>query len=462
MKHSIKTKVSAAIALVVLLTVAMISLLSNYFINEQFENYITRQQELKTQVIISSLSQQYKLATKEWDLNFIHTIGMLSIYDGYIIKVYDVENNILWDAQAHDMSLCTQIMDDISERMLIKYPKINGEFTSNIYHLTQGDATVGAVNISYFGPYFLSENDFQFLNALNTILIGIGIIALVFAVAVGHLLARRLSQPILKTVEVTKQIADGNYSVRMEESTKTKEVDMLIHSINHLAGSLEKMEKLRKQLTEDVAHELRTPITVLQAHIEAMVEGVWQPTMQRLESCYEETVRIGKLVSDLENLAMVESDSLKLDKTEIDLYDIIHMTVNSFETEINNKNLDVSVSGSSLSIFADCDRIRQVLVNLLSNAVKYSNDGGRIKIELFETKEMVGFHIIDNGMGVSEEELPFLFERFYRADKSRNRMTGGSGIGLAIVKSIVEAHGGKVKVESKINEGSRFEVTLPK
>jgi signal transduction histidine kinase len=460
MKHSLKTMLSFAIAIVVLISVALVSLLAITFIEEQFNSYIIRQQELKKDQLIASLSQQYSQNT--WQKEFIHAIGMSALYDGFIIKVYDLQNKSVWDAQAHDMSLCAQIMEDISKRMAERYPAVHGNFTSSTYHLTRNNQTIGYVNISYFGPYFLNENDFKFLDALQTVFVVIGVFSLLLSVFIGMMMAKRLSQPILKTVDVTKEIADGSYDARIQEKTNTKELAMLIESINHLAGSLENQEILRKQLTEDVSHELRTPIAVLQSHMEAMIEGVWEPSLERLESCNDEIKRIGSLVSDLEKLQKIESEKLKLNKSEVSLAEVIHKAVKSFEVRIQEEKLEVSVSGSCSAIHADADRISQVVVNLLSNAIKYSNPGGTIHIRLFDKGLYSGFSITDTGIGIPENELPLIFERFYRADKSRDRKTGGSGLGLAIVKSIVEAHGGKITVESKPNQGSCFEVLLPK
>lgn len=460
--RSLKTKLSAAIISIVLLTVAIISFLSNYLINKQFTEYIARQQELRAQVITSTLSQQYTRLTRVWNMEYIHTIGMLSLYEGYILKVYDEQGEILWDAQSHDMALCNQIMQDISERMRIKYPQMEGEFTATNYPLTQSGIQVGTVSISYFGPFFLTENDFRFLSALNKVLVSVGLASLLLSVLIGSLLARRISRPILKTIDITKEIADGNYGVRLKEKVDTKELNMLVGSINHLALSLETLEKLRKQLTEDVAHELRTPITILQSHIEAMIEGIWEPTPERMQSCYDETIRISKLVNDLEKLAKIESDNLKLDKEQFSLKELLRRTAAGFEAELKQKELTFDLEGPDIQIYADPDRLQQVVVNLLSNAIKYSEAGGNILAETFETKDTIGFRVTDDGIGIPEEELPFIFERFYRADKSRNRSTGGSGIGLTIVKSILEAHGGSIRVTSKPQEGSTFTAILPK
>lgn len=462
MKYSLRTKLSLTIALVMLLTVALISMLSNFFIEKQFTNYILRQQEKRTQEIANRLSQQYDPSTKTWDADFVHTIGMDALNDGYIIKVYDLNNRIIWDAETCDMITCSQVIDNISQRMNMNYPLLNGEFTSKTIEITKNNEVIGTVNIGYYGPYFLSEDDFQFLKALNVILIGIGIFSLFFAFVVGSILAKRLSRPILKTVSVARQISDGDYNARIEENSNIKELDELVVSINHLADSLGIQEDLRKRLTADVAHELRTPLTSVGTHIEAMIEGVWEPTTERLESCHDEILRIGKIIFDLESLARVESNNLKLEKKQINLLEIVEKAVGSFAADINKKNLNVSVTGSCLDISADGARISQVVINLLSNAVKYTPDGGAIRINLSEKDRLVKIDIKDTGIGIPADELPFIFERFYRADESRNRMTGGSGIGLTIVKSIVTAHGGSIDVESRLNEGSCFTVSLPK
>jgi signal transduction histidine kinase len=387
---------------------------------------------------------------------------MSAVYEGYIIKVFDSQNKSIWDAEAHDMSLCNQVMNDISARMEARSPQINGQVTSKTFSITNNNVIIGSVSISYYGPYFLSDNDFKFIDSLNIILIIIGGFSLLLSIIIGFIMAKRISRPILKTVDAAKLISDGNYNVRIDEVTGTKEIEKLIQSINHLAETLETQEKLRKQLTEDVSHELRTPIAILQSHVEAMIEGVWEPSKERLESCNDEILRIGGLVSDLENLANNESDNLKLNKKNISLSEITNKAIRSFEAKIKNKNLHVEVSGNCSDILADGDKINQVVMNLMSNAIKYTEEGGKIDIELSEANDNVIFNIKDNGIGIADEELPFIFERFYRTDKSRNRETGGSGIGLAIVKSIVEAHGGTVVAESKLDEGTSFEVTLPK
>ena len=462
MKRSLRSRITLSITLVTLISITIISSFSIYFVDQQFKNYIARQEEISINEIAANLSQQFDTDHNTWDINYVHTIGMYALYDGYIIKVFDQNNNSVWDAEKWDMTQCIEVKDSITHRMLTKYPLSNGKFSSTDFPIILSGQNIGIVNITYFGPYFFNENDFRFLTELFTALISVAVISLLLSVLIGFYSARRISKPILKTIDATGQISQGNYAIRIDEKSNVKEVDQLIRSVNHLAGSLGKQENLKKQLTSDVAHELRTPLTTLQTHMEAMIEGVWEPTTQRLQSCHDEILRITKIVKDLESLEIVENGNLVLEKTDVNLNDVISVVLKNFEIQLSQKMLTLQVEGTSPIISADLGRISQVVINLLNNAIKYTHEGGEIRIKLSESEGNAVMQIQDNGVGISLEELPYIFERFYRADKSRNRMTGGSGIGLTIVKSIILAHDGVVEVQSELGKGSVFTVTLPK
>ncbi|MDR1156715.1 MAG: HAMP domain-containing protein [Oscillospiraceae bacterium] len=459
MGRSLQARLSLTIALAVLLTVALISLLANLLISRRFENYIMRQQSVRTADIVENILHQFNGLT--WDTEALHAAGMYALYDGYIVKVYDKEDRLVWDAENHDMTLCHQVMDEISQRMEKRRPS-GGQFVTRDYPLLHDGRPVGRTSIGYYGPYFLSENDFQFLSALNEILVSVGLFAMAVAFVIGGLLARRLARPITKTVDITKQIAEGNYAIRFEERTKTRELSELVATVNHLSVALRRQETLRKRLTADVAHELRTPLAAVGAHLEAMLEGVWEPTAARLRSCHEEIRRLGTLVQDLECLAQVDSDNTHLDLAPVNLLEAARSASESFSAALRNKQLTLTVEGPAVAVLADRDRLSQVTTNLLSNAVKYTPEQGRIRLTTADLGTQGALSVEDTGPGIPETSLPLLFERFYRADQSRARETGGAGIGLAIVKSIVEAHQGTVTVESRPGEGSRFTVTLPK
>lgn len=462
MKRKLSTQLSLGFALIVLVTVALISLVANLLINHQFEKYVENQQKEFADGLAEGLSDQYDPENGKWNLDYIHGFGMYALNDGYIIKLYDTNEQVVWDAENHDMTLCHQIMDNISLRMQEKQPELKGDFVSTRYELEQNGLLIGYVDISYYSPYYFNENAFHFVDFLNRVLLVIGILSVLGAGIAGILLAKRISRPIAETTEVTRKISDGNYDIRFHSDTKTKELHELTQSVNHMAEALSEQETLRKRLTTDVAHELRTPLSNVSAHLEALMEGVWEPTPQRLQSCYDELKRISGIVSDLEKLRQIESENLVLDKKPVNLLELSKTVCTSFESEFEKKNVHCFVKGAPAIVYGDETRLHQVIFNLLSNALKFSAGSGEITIQVQDSEAYGIVTVEDKGIGIPEKDLPLIFERFYRTDRSRYRKTGGSGIGLTITKAIVQAHGGKITAESKVGHGSRFIVTLPK
>lgn len=460
MRRKLRWQLTWGIVLVTLITIFLISILANILINHEFSKYAAEQRKIRSQDIISSLSHQYDCG--EWDVNYVHGMGMYALYEGYVIKLYDKEGALIWDAENHDMSLCGQIMTDISKRMQESRPYLKGGFSSQEYVLTQKGEEIGTVVIHSYGPYFFSENEFHFLTALHISLLVTSILSLLVALLAGWILARRIADPIVKTVQVASQISAGNYKVQLDEKAKAEELETLAKAMNHMAFSLEQQDALRKRLLTDVAHELYTPLSVAGSHLELILEGIWEPTKERLQDCYEEINRISSLIAEIETLSQVENDNLKLNRAPIDLFALAEVVTRIFESESVKKGISFAIEGDSVVVTADNKRLYQVMVNLLSNAVKYTAKGGRIRIVARETADYGVLTVADNGIGIAPEDLPLIFERFYRTDKSRSHETGGAGIGLTIVKSIVDAHGGKIEVESQVGQGSQFHVFLPK
>lgn len=461
MKGKLSTQLSAGFALIVLITIFGISLAANLCISRQFEKYIEAKQKDVSDDIAAGLSHQYDMDTGTWNLDYIHGYGMYALGDGYVVRVYDSGGEIVWDAENHDMTLCHQVMESIRLRMDRERPELEGGFVTYYYDLEQAGTRVGAAEISYYSPYYFSENDFQFLTALNWVLVGIGILAVFGAVLAGIQLARRITAPISKTMDITKEISEGNYGIRFESEVKTKELRELTQAVNQMASALDRQEELRRRLTTDVAHELRTPLANVSSHLELMLEGVWEPTPDRLRRCYEEIGRIVRLVSDLDRLQQEESENLPLEKEPVDLLALARTVCAGFEAEFRAKALHAAVEGEAVVVPGDQHRLRQVLTNLVSNAVKYSHEGGTVRVCVSRAGRDGKIVVEDDGIGISREELPLIFQRFYRTDRSRSRKTGGAGIGLTIAKSIVQAHGGRITAQSEVGKGSRFCVILP-
>jgi len=460
-KGGLKKELTITITGIVLLSIVLISIVANVFINKEFEKYAKKEQSARSEEIVTHLESQYQPLFQSWNDDYIHGLGMYALYEGYIIRLYDSKHNLVWDAENHDMALMTEVMQAIEARMKSSKPFFEGGFVTKSFPLSYDHTAIGSVEITFYGPYFYTENDLNFLKALNTIFFVVGLIALVGAMLTSRLISQKMIKPILDTVEAAKLISKGQYKVMAEDIPESEELKVLVTTMNQMASSLEQQEKLRKQLTTDVAHELRTPLTTVSSHLEAMIEGVWEPTEDRLRSCYEEIGRITGLVSDLESLSKVEVDNLKLTRTNEDLLEILNAIKYNFEIETRKKQIEFTVTGTSVIASIDKDRIYQVIVNLVSNAIHYTPEGGSIRCNISKTELEAILEISDSGIGISEADLPYIFERFYRTDKSRNRRTGGAGIGLTIAKSIVLAHGGSIEVESESSLGSRFIVRLP-
>jgi len=314
------------------------------------------------------------------------------------------------------------------------------------------------------------ERDFlQSVN--NSIWIG-GLVAVAVALAISVLMARQIALPLRTLTLAAKRIAGGDLSQRVHANSRD-EIGELASAFNSMAESLSRNELLRRNMVADIAHELRTPLSVIQGNLEAMLDGVVQPSWENISSIHEETLVLARLVSDLRELSLAEAGQLKLQKEKADLSDVVRKVVSKYRPSAREKgvNLEMEIADSLPMLSIDGQRICQVVGNLLSNAVRHTEPGGKItvsirradalKAQAGKTISSLVTSVADTGSGISPEELPFVFERFYRLDKSRARSSGGSGIGLAIVKHLVEAHGGRVWVESEVGKGSIFSFELP-
>lgn len=289
----------------------------------------------------------------------------------------------------------------------------------------------------------------------------VGIISIVFAAIAGIILAGKISVPVKAATRAAKDIARGNYNNRINTDICTMELSELGNAVNHMAESLDNQEMLRRRLTSDVAHELRTPVANVSSNIEAIIEGVLEPTNERLSSCYNELERITGIITELEKLRQIEGENMILHIGHVDIYELAKEVKLIFENEMSKKNIRCDIIGEHIDVCVDKDKMSQVLNNLISNAVKYTDNYGNIQITVIQENENVVITVEDNGCGIDDNDIQYIFERFYRTDKSRNRSTGGAGIGLTITRAIVQLHGGTIHVESKKGVGSLFKVTIP-
>jgi len=461
-KFRLSSQLSLSYVLLALFLVGLISVLTNVFFERQFKEYIIIQQETKNKEFAKLIGQQFDSEQKIWNQNTIEDIGVSALEQGLIVKVEDLGGSTVWDATVHNNGLCIQMIDHMAHNMTERYPGFKGNYMVNKYPLEKDGLVIGNIYIGYYGPYFFTDNDLAFINTFNKMAAITGLLSLLLALILGNLTARRLSAPISKACAAARGIGSGNYNCRIGDDSNILEIEELTSTVNELADGLEKQERLRKRLTADVAHEMRTPLATLQSHIEAMIDGIWAADKIRLESCHEEVLRISRMVGDLEKLARYEGENLVLNKEKFDLLDLVRQLFNNFQAEFHNKKVILDLHGEPAILIADRDKISQVIVNLLSNAMKYTSMGDVVELKVESDFDRVVLRVKDTGTGIDPEDLPHVFERFYRADKSRTRETGGAGIGLAIVKAIVNAHEGFISVDSIKNQGTTFTVTLPR
>lgn len=316
----------------------------------------------------------------------------------------------------------------------------------------------------------------QFLSSVNRSIWLAVFAAGALALAFGSLLFFQITAPIRRLNAAARAIATGDLSQRVAVNSRD-ELGELAHSFNDMAESLSRAEGERRQMIADVAHELRTPLSVMQANLEAMQDGVLPLDAEQIASLHEETALLTRLVADLRLLSLAEAGQLTLERAEVDPAEIVSKAAERLRPRAEEKGvqLQVQVPAAALPpVLADADRISQVIGNLIGNALRYTAEGGLITVAAGSPSQdkrqaqTVMITVTDSGTGIPAADLPHIFDRFYRADKSRTRISGGSGLGLAIVKYIVEAHGGRVWTESPVfqdngraGHGARISFTLP-
>jgi signal transduction histidine kinase len=301
-----------------------------------------------------------------------------------------------------------------------------------------------------------------FIAAVNRSVLFGALAAAVAAVIVTSFVAGRILRPVGHLKDAAEQMSHGDLSVRVPVESQD-ELGQLAVAFNSMAGNIEQQEQLRRNMVGDVAHELRTPLTNLRGYLEAVRDGLITPDSALVDNLYEETMLLNRLVADLHELAQAEAGQLTLVRTATSLREVVEQAVGILRPQAGAKDVSLSVEIPDVlpDVDIDRERIGQVLRNLLSNALSHTPGGGEIRVSAVQEDDFVQVSVCDTGEGIAPEHLAHVFDRFYRADRSRARHTGGYGLGLAIVKQLVLAHGGTIAVESEPGSGSTFTFSVP-
>jgi signal transduction histidine kinase len=321
-----------------------------------------------------------------------------------------------------------------------------------------GDNISGA--ILFFSPVkALTDN----ITKINIIIWLIALILILLSIVATYINAKRISRPIFKMEQAARKIALGQATGDVVIKTND-EIEKLANSFNHMRKQIEDTEKIRREFIASVSHDLRTPLTSINGFIEAMQDGVVgsEEHAKYLRIIHEETSRLSRLTDEILQLAKLQSGSIKLHREKFMIREIMETVLSSTKILIEEKEILFSTEfDAELEVYADRDRLKQILINIVGNAIKYTEKSGIVSLKVVDMFSRVQFRVKDTGIGISSQDLPFIFEKFYRADKSRHSNRGGTGLGLNIVKSLVELHGGEIWVNSEIGSGTEiiFEIS---
>jgi signal transduction histidine kinase len=322
------------------------------------------------------------------------------------------------------------------------------------------NARVGTLLLDNVGTSLAPAEEEFLASAKRSALLG-GAIAFGLALLLSVLLISEVLSPLRVLTRATEQIARGDLTQRVKLKARD-EFGQLGDSFNRMIKNLRHSEEIRRSMTADIAHELRTPVTIIQGNLEAILDEIYEPTTDTIAPIYEETLRLGQLIDDLRDISLAEAKELQLNIEPIQVVASIKQLVETISASLDQgPQIRVGANSTIPQVPVDLKRFQQVLVNLLTNAIRFTPQQGTIHIQVLRKDQEVEVRVANSGPGISPEEIPHLFERFYRGDQARSRGQGGSGLGLAISKQLVEAHGGRIWAENDPSGGAIFVIRLP-
>ncbi len=441
MLRSLRLRLLVATILVVLIAVGVTAFVATRRTEGEFQRYVERRNPVDDRRMGILLARYYE-ENDGWK-GVDSEVARLGQFTGQRIVLADGDGKILADS---DNKL-------VGKTVGSRWPRPRAVINES------GD-TIAAL---YVDPMNVPlDPAAQFIQAVNRSVLFGALAAGIAAVIVTLILSGRILRPVGHLTHAAEKMSQGDLSARVPVESDD-ELGQLAVAFNSMAGNIAQQEQLRRNMVSDVAHELRTPLTNLRGYLEAVRDGLISPDNALVDNLYEETMLLNRLVADLHELAQADAGQLKLVRTPTALPEVVEQAVEILRPQAAAKgvSLAVDIPPTLPIVHIDRERIGQVLRNLMNNALAHTPSGGEIAVSATRENGAVWVAVCDTGEGIAPEHLPHVFERFYRADRSRARLTGGSGLGLAIVKQLVQAHGGEITVESEVGKGSTFKFSVP-
>jgi len=451
--QTIRKKIGIMLAACSIVAILLIIMFVNLTINSIFKEYMEDVQNKRYETIVNYMEEVYK-NEGQWNENSGMELMHEAYMSNYNLTLYDKNNEALWGMNP----------SDIRNKLDLGNMKVQdqGVYTTKKFDIKYEDETVGYVEVGQYSSLLMTEEDVQFKLSINKSIISSGLIAIVIIAILSLYFSKQFSAPIKDVANMSVKLSNGEFDAKTNGSSNIVEIEDLRSSINILAKKLNNQDVLRKRLVSDLSHEIRTPLNVLQNNMEAMIDGVFPVTSERLSSLNDEIIRFGKLLNNLDKLKEFEEESMKLTFHSIKLQQLLENLCSEFFVEAENKKISLQLTKEkekNYVISGDEDKLKQVFFNLMHNAIKFTGENGEIAINIYEKNKKIFVEIKDNGMGINKEDLPFIFERLYRGDKSRHEIEG-NGIGLTIAKNILKLHSAEIDVKSKDKEGTVFTVSF--
>jgi signal transduction histidine kinase len=447
-------KLGLSFAIVILLSVALVYFFTARTITARFSAY---REQNKQQVAkqVCGLLAEYRIRTGTWlgIERLLATQYTVMINGQLIVRRTSLIGGCFSLADENGRVVVSTEEDRVGTTLTPE------EIAAGIPIEAEGDR-LGTLLVDSSASLLGPEEEEFLASAKRSALLGGGI-ASGAAILLAIFLISQVLSPLRLLSRATERIARGDLSQRVALKARD-EFGRLGESFNRMIDNLKRSETIRQTMTADIAHELRTPVTIIQGNLEAILDGIYTPDAKTIAPIYEETLHLGRLIDDLRDLALAEAGELRLCKEPIDLVALVNQVVETVNFSLEHgPKLTVTTDPALPELLLDPKRIRQVLVNLLSNALRYTPDDGEILVEVVRVGEAVEVRVTDTGPGIAPEDIPHLFERFYRGDRARSRAAGGSGLGLAIAKQWVEAHGGSISAQNAEGGGACFTIHLP-
>ncbi len=461
--RSLLFRLMAAFALVILAVVAIIFVVANQTTTSEFRSYMFRGGMSQTDQIANELAAYYA-ARGSWqgvDGFIASSSGMGQMMGGGQGRGRGfgatMGNNSLSVADANGVIVAAGDGSGVGQMAP------SAQLSRGTAIVVNGQ-TVGTLMDQSPAVTVLDAAQQDFLARVNLSILFAGIAAGLIAFVVGFVLFRQITAPLDALAAASRRIAAGDLSARVVKP-QNDEVGQVGSAFNAMAETLAKSETARRNMIADIAHELRNPLGVIQGQLEGMIDGVFATTPEQIASIHDETLLLTRLVDDLRDLALADAGQLRITRQPTDLRALVEKTAAAFAPQAAEKRIALKTeSAAALPVISiDPQRIEQVLRNLIGNALRHTPEGGTVSVQCSANGErsLVTVRVADTGAGIPAEDLPFVFERFWRGDKSRSRAGGGAGLGLAIARQLVSAHGGTIRVDSDAGRGATFSFTLP-